>query len=158
MLSIDNRLNGIKPMIFIRSLLVWLMFILAESLNGTVRNLWLMPTLGDRVAHQISFLTGSVLILTIATIFIRWLNAQRISQLLGIGLLWLSLTFGFEIALGNFALGYSWERIAADYNLAQGGLMPIGLLLVLLSPLIATQLRGWWWSADDQSSGHSQHI
>jgi hypothetical protein len=145
-------------MIFIRSLLVWLMFILAESINGTVRNLWLIPALGDRLAHQISFVTGSMLIITIATVFIRWLNAQRISQLLGIGLLWLSLTLGFEIALGRFILGYSWERIAADYNLAQGGLMPIGLVLVLLSPLIATQLREWRWATDDRSSRHSQHI
>jgi hypothetical protein len=145
-------------MIFIRSLLVWLMFILAESLNGTVRNLWLIPVLGDRVAQQISFVTGSVLIITIATLFIRWLNARYINQLLGIGLLWLSLTLGFEIALGRFILGYSWERIVADYNLAQGGLMPIGLVLVLLSPLIATQLRGWRWTADDRSSRHSQHI
>jgi hypothetical protein len=101
-------------MIFIRSLLVWLMFILAESLNGTVRNLWLIPALGDRLAHQIAFVTGSVLIITIATIFIRWLKAQRVSQLLGIGLLWLILTIGFEIGLGRFILGYSWERIAAD--------------------------------------------
>lgn len=145
-------------MIFIRSLLVWLMFILAESLNGTVRNLWLIPALGDRAAHQISFVTGSVLIITISTLFIRWLNARYITQRLGIGLLWLSLTLGFEIALGRFILGYSWERIAADYNLAQGGLMPIGLLLLLLSPLIATQLRRWLWSTDDRSSRHSQHI
>jgi hypothetical protein len=145
-------------MIFIRSLLVWLMFILAESLNGTVRNLWLIPAMGDRLAHQIAFVTGSMLIITIATLFIRWLKAQRISQLLGIGLLWLLLTLGFEIGLGRFILGYSWERIAADYNFAQGGLMPIGLFLVLLSPLIATQLREWQWSSHDRSSRHSQHI
>jgi hypothetical protein len=128
-------------MIFIRSLLVWLMFILAESLNGTVRNLWLIPALGDRLAHQISFVTGSVLIITIATLFIRWLKAQRISQLLGIGLLWLVLTLGFDIGLGRLILGYSWDRIAADYNLAQGGLMPIGLVLVVFAPLIAIQLH-----------------
>ncbi len=123
-------------MIFLKSLVVWCLFILAESLNGTIRNLWLIPTLGDRPAHLISFVTGSILILTIATLCIRWLNARSTTQLLRIGLLWLILTLGFEISLGRFGLGYAWERIAADYNLAQGGLMPIGLLLVLLSPLI----------------------
>jgi hypothetical protein len=63
-------------MIFVRSVMIWLMFIAAESLNGTVRNVWLIPALGDRLAYHISFVTGSLLILTIVTLFIRWLNAQ----------------------------------------------------------------------------------
>lgn len=138
-------------MSFVRSLVVWCLFIFAESLNGTIRNLWLIPTLGDRPAHLISFVTGSILILTIATLCIRWLNARSPTQLLRIGLLWLMLTLGFEIGLGRFGLGYSWERIAADYNLAQGQLMPIGLVLVLLSPLIATQLRPLRSSRSSQS-------
>ncbi|MFM2433025.1 MAG: hypothetical protein RLZZ511_4239 [Cyanobacteriota bacterium] len=128
-------------MSLIRSLVVWCLFILAESLNGTIRNLWLVPTLGDRPAHLISFVTGSVLILTIATLCIRWLKARSTAQLIRIGLLWVLLTLGFEVGLGHFGLGYSWERILADYNLARAGLMPIGLALILLSPLIATQLR-----------------
>ncbi len=69
-------------MSFVRSLVVWLLFIVAESLNGTIRNLWLIPTLGDRPAHLISFVTGSILILTIATLCIRWLNARSAIQLL----------------------------------------------------------------------------
>ncbi|MBD1821891.1 hypothetical protein H6F51_05185 [Cyanobacteria bacterium FACHB-DQ100] len=47
----------------------------------------------------------------------------------------------FEIVLGRFILGYSWERIAADYNLFQGGLMSICLILLLLAPWIAAKLR-----------------
>jgi hypothetical protein len=129
-------------MIFLRSIVVWLVFILAESLNGTVRNLWLVPSLGDFWAHQISFFTGSVLVVAIAIIFVRWLDATRTSQLFSIGLLWLLLTLSFETCLGRFILGYSWERIASDYNLLQGGLMPIGLLLLTLAPLIATKVRG----------------
>ncbi|MGL4881608.1 MAG: hypothetical protein ACRC8K_11140, partial [Waterburya sp.] len=57
-------------------------------------------------------------------------------------LLWLGLTVGFEIMLGRFVMGLSWERIASDYNLLQGGLMPLGLLVLTLSPLIATKVRG----------------
>ena len=129
-------------MIFLRSIIVWLVFIIAESLNGTVRNFWLIPTLGDFWAHQISFVMGSILVVAIATIFVRWLDATRTSQLLSIGLLWLLLTLTFEICLGRFILSYSWKRIAADYNLLQGGLMPIGLILLMLAPLIAAKIRG----------------
>lgn len=129
-------------MIILKGIIVWLVFIVAESLNGTVRILWLVPSLGDILAHQISLITGSILVLTIATLFIRWLQVSRISQLLGIGVLWLLLTVVFEIALGRFILAYSWEQIAADYNLFQGGLMPIDLVFLTLSPLIAGKIRG----------------
>ena len=129
-------------MVILKSVLVWLMFILAESLNGTARIFWLIPLLGDRLAHQVSFAIGSLLILMIATLFIRWLKAEKFTQLLSIGLAWLLLTVLFEIGLGRFVLAYSWDQIAADYNLLQGGLMPIGLALLLLSPFIAAKIRG----------------
>ena len=129
-------------MVILKSVLVWLVFILAESLNGAARIFWLIPLLGDRFAHQISFVIGSLLILTIATLFIRWLKAEKSWQLLSIGLAWLLLTVLFEIGLGRFVFAYSWEQIAADYNLLQGGLMPIGLVLLVLSPFIATKIRG----------------
>ncbi|OLP19547.1 hypothetical protein BST81_04560 [Leptolyngbya sp. 'hensonii'] len=129
-------------MLLLRGVVVWLIFILAESLNGTVRVVWLVPSLGDLRAHQLSFVTGSVLILAISTLFIRWLQVKRTSELIGVGVLWLLLTVGFEICLGRFVLGYSWERIVADYNVFQGGLMPLGLVLMLLSPLIAAKFRG----------------
>jgi hypothetical protein len=129
-------------MLLLRSLVVWLIFILAESLNGTIRILWLIPALGDVRAHQISFMTGSFLILAIAILFVPWLRIKRIFPLLGVGLLWALLTFAFEIALGRMVFGYSWEQIMADYNLRQGGLMPFGLAWLALAPPIAARIRG----------------
>lgn len=128
-------------MLFLRGLIIWLIFIVAESVNGTVRILWLVPLLGDARGHQISFVTGSILIVAIATALIRWLHTSRVSHLIAVGLQWLILTVVFEIILGRFVLGYSWEQIAADYNVLQGGFMPFGLVLLTLSPLIATKLR-----------------
>lgn len=133
--------NQNQGLIFLRSIIVWLVFIFAESLNGTVRNLLLVPSLGDFWAHQISFFTGTILVLTISIFFVQWLHASRVSQLLAVGVLWLLLTITFEIGLGRLVLGYSWERIAADYNLRQGGLMPIGLIVLALAPLITAKLR-----------------
>ncbi len=135
-------INQSQETTFLRGFVVWLVFIVAESLNGTIRNFLLVPSLGDLLAHQISFCTGSVLVLLIAIAFVRWLHTSRVSQLLGVGVLWLLLTVAFELALGRFILGYSWERIAADYNLLQGGLMPIGLVLLTLAPVVAAKIRG----------------
>jgi hypothetical protein len=38
-------------------------------------------------------------------------------------------------------MGLSWERLASDYNVLEGGLLPFGMLVLLLSPLIASKLR-----------------
>jgi hypothetical protein len=129
-------------MLFLRSFAVWLLFIMVESLNGTIRILWLVPSVGDLWAHRISFVTGAAIVLAIATLSLGWLHASRISQLLSIGVLWMLLTLAFEMVLGRYVLGYSWARIAADYNLRQGGFMVFGLLWLMLSPWVAAKIRG----------------
>jgi hypothetical protein len=128
-------------MVFLRSLVVWLVIILAEVLHGIARTVWLSPLVGDFKARQIAVFTGSAIILTIAIIFIRWIRAGNVLQLLGVGFLWLALTLGFEIVLGRLVMGYSWERVTSDYNLFKGGLLPIGLVVLTLSPALAAKVR-----------------
>jgi hypothetical protein len=126
-------------MVFLKGILVWLGLMVAETIHGTARTLWLAPHMGDLPSRQVSFFTGVILILAIATLFIRWLHASN-AQLLGIGILWAVLTLAFETGLGRL-MGYSWERILEDYNLLRGGLMSLGLVLLVFSPLIAARLR-----------------
>lgn len=125
----------------IRALVVWLIIVAAEVLHGIARSLWLEPRVGDFRARQIAVFTGSAMILTIALVFTRWIGARGFRQLLGVGLLWLALMLGFEILLGRFVFGYSWERIASDYDLLQGGLLPIGMAILTLAPLVAARIR-----------------
>jgi hypothetical protein len=129
-------------MVFLRGLVVWLVIMFAEALHGTARRVLLEPYVGDFKARQIAVFTGSVIILLVAIAFIHWVRATSVYQLICVGLSWVGLTVGFEILLGRFVLGYSWERIASDYDLLRGGLLPIGLLILMLSPLIAAKVRG----------------
>jgi hypothetical protein len=39
-------------------------------------------------------------------------------------------------------MGYSWERLGSDYNMLEGGLLPIGFMIMATSPFIAARLRG----------------
>lgn len=120
--------------------MVWLVIVFAESLHGAARRLLLEPYLGDLSARQVSVFIGSIIILAIAILFIRWIRATRIGQFIAIGILWVLLTIGFEIGLG-LLLGYSWERIASDYKIQEGGLMSIGLLFMAFTPLLAAKIR-----------------
>ena len=59
-----------------------------------------------------------------------------------VGLLWAVLIVLFEFSLGA-ALGSSQQRMLSDYNMAEGGLMPLGLLFMLFAPALAARLRGF---------------
>ncbi|MEQ1763556.1 MAG: hypothetical protein ABL984_10470, partial [Pyrinomonadaceae bacterium] len=115
---------------------VWVVIIIAETAHGMLRQLLLEPLIGDFRARQVSVFFGSLLILAIAFIFVRWLKGNSVFDFVLIGILWVALTVSFEIILGRFLMNLSWERIVSDYNLAAGGLLPLGLLVMLAAPLV----------------------
>ncbi len=126
---------------WLRALLIWLLLIAAETAHGIVRTLYLVPVVGDLPARQIGVATGSILILVIVWVTLPWLGAVGRRQWFGVGALWVVLMIAFEVALGRWVIGYSWSRIGADFNLADGGLLPLGLLVLLLAPWLAARLR-----------------
>ena len=126
--------------IAIRAITVWLVLIVAEILHGIARGIFLVPHVGEFRSSQIGVFTGSIIILAIAVVFVRWIGATRPAHLLMVGFLWLALTLTFEILFGRFVVGASWERLAADYNVLKGGLLPFGMVVLMLSPFIAAKL------------------
>jgi hypothetical protein len=128
-------------MVILRGFIVWLFIVFAEIIHGVIRGVFFVPVVGDLRSRQIGVFTGSIIILFIAVMSIRWIGATKVSQLLVIGILWLFLMLGFEVAFGRFVMGLSMERIAVDYNMAQGGLLTIGMLVLTAAPLIAAKIR-----------------
>jgi hypothetical protein len=125
-----------------RALAVWFVIIAAESLNGTLRTLYLAPVIGDFPARRIGVLVAIALIFVITFAFTHWMGGRTRAQLLGIGLLWVVLTVLFEFALGRGVLHYDWSRMLSDYDLSRGGLMAFGLLAMAFTPLLAARIRG----------------
>jgi hypothetical protein len=130
-----------RPRIVARALSVWLILICAEILHGIARAIFLVPYVGEFRSNQIGVFSGSIIILVTTLAFVRWIGATRTTELLAVGVLWLVLTLAFEVGFGRFVLGASWERLAADYNVLEGGMLPLGMLVLLLAPLIAGKLR-----------------
>ena len=124
-----------------RAVVVWLLIAVAESVHGTLRRLFLVPRIGELLSHQVGVVVGSVIIFTIAWLCIRWLGAGSYRQQLQVGALWVVLTLIFEFSLGNL-LGYTWDRVLSDYNIAKGGLMIFGVLFMLFAPAFAARARG----------------
>lgn len=129
-------------MLLLRALLVWLAVIAAETVHGVLRGLLLVPLVGDLRARQIGVPIGSLIVLAVASLSVRWIAAGTTLRLLGVGLLWVVLTVLFEVGLGRFVLGLTWERIAEDYDHTRGGFLAFGLLVMAVSPVLAAWLRG----------------
>ena len=125
-----------------RAIAVWFGLICVEVVHGIVRSLVLTPRVGDRRARQIGVFTGSLVNLGITHLFNQWIGARTTRALFGIGLIWVVLTVVFEVIFGRLVMRSSWERIRSDYDLAHGGLLPIGLVALAGSPLVAARLRG----------------
>ncbi len=131
-----------------RALLAWLALIAVETVHGVLRNLFLVPTVGDLWSRQIGVVIGSALVLATALVFIRWIRPTSVRATLWIGALWLVLTLVFEFSLGR-ALGRSWDQLLADYDLSRGGYLSFGMVLLALAPWIAAKMR----AAGPDSSG-----
>ncbi len=128
-------------MYLFRAFLIWIAIILAESIHGTIRQIFLAPLIGDFPARRIAVFTGMVLIFLITYFSIRWIGAPAQRSLLVIGFMWVILTALFEFGLGFFVFGFSPERIFEDYDLSRGGLMGFGLLFMFFAPVLADKLR-----------------
>ena len=124
-----------------RAISVWFLIAFTESVHGTLRRLFLVPQIGEKLSHQIGVVIGSVLFFIIAWLCIRWIGLGSYRQQLQVGTLWVVLTLIFEFSLG-YLFGYSLERILSDYNIAEGGLMLFGVLFMILAPALAARSRG----------------
>ncbi|HET7812671.1 MAG TPA: hypothetical protein VFL16_19010 [Steroidobacteraceae bacterium] len=113
---------------------------LFETLHGFVREVFIAPVLGDLRARQLGVLVGCLIVFAIAWLAARWMAAHTRRMQVTAGVIWVLLTLAFECLLGR-ALGFGWDRILEDYNLARGGLMLLGLAFMGVAPMLAARLR-----------------
>jgi hypothetical protein len=133
---------GKIPML--RALLVLLLIIVVETVHGILRGIYLTPVVGGFRAGQIGVCIASALILGVSWLTIRWMaqgSALTKGALIRMGVLWTVLMLVFEFSLGQ-AIGRPWPDMLADYDLARGGLMPFGLVVLVLAPWVAARMRG----------------
>lgn len=124
-----------------RAFAVWCVLMAAESANGIARTALLVPKVGDFRARQVGVFTGSLLILAITYLFVGWMQVHRTKSRILVGVFWLVLTLIFELGLGRFVAGRSWENLRSDFDVAHGGLLPLGLAVLTAAPLLAYKLR-----------------
>jgi undecaprenyl-diphosphatase len=119
----------------------WAIMMGLEFVHGALRNLLIAPWLGDFPARQWSVLTASCINFAVAYWSYRKLGITDIFSRWVVGFCWLFLSLIFELGLGRWIFHLSWERISSDFNLLHGGLLPLGMAMMTISPHLVHWLR-----------------
>ena len=122
---------------WLRAFAVWLLLLLIAIINGAIRETILRPAWGVRAAHVVSTLSLSILILVAAWMTGPFMRYTSPTAAWGVGILWVTLTLGFEFLAGRFVFGKTWDVLLADYDVMQGRIWPLVLVVTLIAPVLA---------------------
>ena len=127
-----------------RALLIWLAILLLANINGAVRELWLIPSVGPTPGRALSTILLSVVVFLVSWLSITWIAPLTPHDALLVGTLWLVLTLAFEFLVGHYVFHKPWAELTEDYHVLRGRIWPLVLLVVLFGPLLAGHLRRLW--------------
>ena len=128
-------------MIF-RAVLIWFGLLTIAVLNGGFREAVLVPRLGRGVGQAVSTVLLSALILAVGWTAIPWIAPRSLQEAWTIGVLWVALTLAFEFLAGHFLFGKPWQELLADYNIFEGRIWVMVLIVTLMTPIVAFTRQG----------------
>jgi hypothetical protein len=130
-------------MIYLKTFWFWTVLLLVAVACGILREFWLVPALGLQAARVIGSLVVCVLFFGLIYRYIGKFVSPSQGFLVKLGLFWMTLAILFEFLFGRYVMGHSWQALGADYNVFEGRLWPLVLLVIWFGPLLAGQLRGY---------------
>jgi hypothetical protein len=121
--------------------LAWFPMVVIAIANGALRVAWYGKQMGELQAHQLSTLSGVVLLGIYIGVVIRIWRPETPGHALRVGLLWLGLTGAFEFLFGHYIVGHPWSKLFHDYNIFAGRVWIVVLIWVTVAPYLFYRLR-----------------
>lgn len=133
----------IRPRVFLSPLGVWMLMAVVAILNGGLREVVLIPRVGDYIGHVLStaLLVAAILVISFVYFWRTTIEYSRVELLL-VGVLWTVLTIGFEFLVG-YIEGTPVSVTLGQYDVLAGQVWIAVPLTLLLTPL----LFGWYLSS-----------
>ena len=122
-----------------RSLIVWLVMLVAASINGAFREAVLIPAIGKVSGGVISPLILMLVVVLLTWFTIRWIHPASTRDAWLIGGLWVVLTLAFEFLAGHYVFGTPWRKLLADYNVLAGRVWILVLVTTVFAPLLTAR-------------------
>ncbi|MEW4568358.1 hypothetical protein AB1L88_10865 [Tautonia sp. JC769] len=144
-----------KWTIDLSSVAVWLVFAVVAFAVVAVREVLLVPRIGEPAAHGNGTLIAVGLMALVIVAFVRRVaRSCSTLELVLIGVLWTAMTVAFEFGFFHLIMGEPLEELLADYNVLRGRLWVLVLATVLLGPVVVGLIlrRGLTASIPERSS------
>jgi hypothetical protein len=119
-----------------RYILAWIPMVSIGIINGIIRELTYGKYLGELLAHQVSTITGVLLLGLYIWALTHFWSFESSKQALVIGFIWLGLTVAFEFLFGHYIAGQSWSKLLSDYNILAGRVWIAVLIWIAIAPLL----------------------
>ncbi len=128
--------------LLLRALLVGILIAAIETVHGILRVRWLNRHIGDKRARRVTVVSGSLLVLFTAWVAVPWLGIRSQTEAWITGLIWVILLLAYDLGLGRWYFGFSWQRLLMDFDPRKGGMLGLGMLVLLAAPWLACIGRG----------------
>jgi hypothetical protein len=126
---------------YLKAASLWLGFLVVAIVCGFIREKFLVPGIGPLVGRVLGTLLVAAIIFWMIYAYTGTLAGASQAALFKLGLGWTVATIMFEFLFGHYVMGHAWESLWADYNVFQGRLWPLVLLVTLFGPLLARKFR-----------------
>jgi branched-subunit amino acid transport protein len=129
---------------YAKALYMWLGFLAVAIAGALIQENLLMSMVGQSEARAVSTMLVSAVIFGLICAYVSRLDGATPGSLVRLGIFWTVLTILVDYFFRHFVLGVSWEFIGVGYNISQGRLWPLELLVILFGPLFAGKIRDYW--------------
>jgi len=126
----------------LKSVAIWLIIVIAAIINGAIREKLLTPLIGAHLSLPISGIALSALVFVITYFAIEFFGQVKSSVYKLIGLFWITLTLAFEYLFGHYVMATPWNEINQVFNILNGNLFSVVLIVTAFSPWVAAKLKG----------------
>ncbi|KPK28063.1 MAG: hypothetical protein AMJ61_03720 [Desulfobacterales bacterium SG8_35_2] len=116
--------------------IAWFVMLLTSIANGAVRDFTYGKHMDELTAHQLSTLSGVLLLGIIIWGFVRLYRPSSSQKAVCIGLLWMGLTVAFEFLFFHYIGGHSWSELLGNYNILKGRVWVVVLAWVAIAPYL----------------------
>lgn len=121
---------------------VWLLIVIAAVINGVIREILFVPMLGIEMALPLSGIVLSIIIFLFSLLTVSFIGASETKIYLFVGMYWMFLTLSFEFLFGHYVAGKSWHDIMQVFNIREGNLFSLVLLVTAFSPWASAKIKG----------------
>ena len=129
--------------IILKIVAIWLIMAGLAILNGVLRDNFFAPILGPNVALPLSSISLAIVVVLITYISIPFFGRNPKSTFIALGIAWMLIILFFEFAFGYYSVLRPWGVMLQVFNIPDGNLFILVLLVSLLAPYLMARFRGY---------------